>query len=392
MLTQFFYCLKQFGVPVSIREHLDLLGALDKHLVFSNNEEFYYLARTILVKDEKYFDKYDRAFSAFSEGLDSVDGIVEALIPEDWLKSEFLKQLTDEEREAIQSLGDLDKLIEEFKKRLEEQKKRHEGGNKWIGTGGTSPFGNSGFNPEGIRVGGKGGNRKAAKVWDKREYKNLDDSVELGTRNLKMALRRLRKFARTGATDELDIRHTIDATAKNSGLLDIHMVPEKHNAVNVLLFLDVGGSMDPYVRTCEQLFSAAKTEFKHLQYFYFHNFIYDFVWKNNPRRQSDLLPMTELLRTYGRNYKIIFVGDAAMSPYEISHKGGSVEYFNEEAGATWMQRLTEHFDKVTWLNPEPQQYWQHTASNRMVRELIDDKMFQLNIQGLEDGIRYLARN
>ena len=304
MLVNFFYTLKEYGVPVTIGEHKDLLNALDQQLVFSDTEQFYHLARTILVKDEKYFDRYDRAFAAFSKGLDTLEGLMEAMIPDDWIRSEFLKQLSDEEKAKIESLGGLEKLIEEFKKRLEEQKERHEGGNKWIGTGGTSPFGNSGYNPEGIRVGGEGGGKSAVKVWDERHYKNLDDSIELGTRNMKVALRRLRKFAREGAADQLDLDDTINSTARNAGLLDIKLVPEKHNAVKVLLFFDVGGSMSPHVKVCEELFSATRTEFKHLEYFYFHNYIYDYVWKNNIRRHEEKTNTLDVIRTYTSDYKV----------------------------------------------------------------------------------------
>lgn len=391
MLVNFFYTLKKYGVPITIGEHKDLLSALDKNLVFADTDEFYYLARTILVKDEKYFDKYDRAYAAFSKGLESMDGIVEALIPDDWLRSEFMKQLSDEEKAKIESLGGLEKLIEEFKKRLEEQKERHEGGSKWIGTGGTSPFGNSGYHPEGIRVGGEGGNKSAVKVWDERQFKNLDDSIELGTRNMKVALRRLRKFAREGAADQLDLNDTINSTAKNAGLLDIKMVPEKHNAVKVLLFFDVGGSMNPYVKVCEELFSASRTEFKHLEYFYFHNYIYDFVWKDNTRRREEITKTLDVIRTYSSDYKVIFIGDAAMSPYEVSHAGGSVEYFNEESGEVWMRRIREHFNKVVWLNPENKRYWDHSHSNVMIRKQLEDQMYPLTIKGMEEAMTWLAK-
>ena len=391
MLVNFFYTLKEYGVPVTIGEHKDLLNALDQQLVFSDTEQFYHLARTILVKDEKYFDRYDRAFAAFSKGLDTLEGLMEAMIPDDWIRSEFLKQLSDEEKAKIESLGGLEKLIEEFKKRLEEQKERHEGGNKWIGTGGTSPFGNSGYNPEGIRVGGEGGGKSAVKVWDERHYKNLDDSIELGTRNMKVALRRLRKFAREGAADQLDLDDTINSTARNAGLLDIKLVPEKHNAVKVLLFFDVGGSMSPHVKVCEELFSATRTEFKHLEYFYFHNYIYDYVWKNNIRRHEEKTNTLDVIRTYTSDYKVIFIGDASMSPYEVTHAGGSVEYFNEESGATWMQRILNHFDKVVWLNPEPENYWQHSHSTALIRKQLEEQMYPLTIKGLETAMQALAK-
>ena len=330
MLVNFFHGLRDAGVPVTTRELLDLLGGIRQHVVFASIDDFYYFSRTCLVKDEKYFDRFDRAFGAHFKDLEGLDDVIEAIIPDDWLRAEFMKQLSEEDRAKIESLGGLEKLIEEFKKRLEEQKKRHQGGNKWIGTGGTSPFGQQGYHPEGIRVGPNGGNRKAVKVWDKREFRNLDDSVELGTRNIKVAMRRLRKFARTGAADELDLDDTIRSTARNAGLLDIKMVPERHNAVKVLLFFDVGGSMDPHVRVCEELFSAARSEFKHMEYFYFHNFIYESVWRNNVRRHNERVPLLDVMHKYSHDYKVIFVGDAAMSPYEIAQPGGSVEHWNEE--------------------------------------------------------------
>ena len=332
MLLNFFQGLRNGGVPVSIREYLDLLGALRERLAFADVDAFYYLSRAVLVKDEKYFDKFDRAFAAYFRDVASIDDIIEALIPDEWLRKEFEKFLSEEEKAKIASLGGLEKLIEEFRKRLAEQKERHQGGNKWIGTGGTSPFGAGGYNPEGIRVGPEGGQGRAVKVWEKREYKNLDDSVELGTRNIKLALRRLRKFARSGAAEVLDMPDTIRSTAKNAGLLDLKMVPERHNTVKVLIFFDVGGSMEPHVRTCEQLFSAARSEFKHMEYYYFHNFIYDSVWRNNMRRHGERIPTIDILHKYPHDYKVIFVGDASMSPYEILQPGGSVEYWNDEAG------------------------------------------------------------
>ena len=318
MLINFFYGLKNAGIPVSIKELLMLLEALSKNLAFADIDEFYYLSRAALVKDEKYYDRFDRAFGAYFKDLQSLDDILEALIPEDWLRADFIKQLSDEDKAKVQSLGSLEKLIEEFKKRLEEQQDRHKGGNKWIGTGGTSPFGHSGYNPEGIRIGGESRNKSAVKVWDRRDFKNLDDSVELGTRNIKIALRRLRKFARTGAADELDLPDTIRSTAKNAGYLDLKMVPERHNAVKVLLFFDVGGSMDPYVKLCEELFSATRTEFKHMEYFYFHNFIYESVWQNNIRRHQEVTSTFDILHKYSADYRVIFIGNAAMSPYENS--------------------------------------------------------------------------
>jgi len=390
MLINFFYLLKKSGLPVSIKELLVLLDALEKRLAFCSLNEFYLLARLCMIKDEKHFDKYDRAFDAYFKGLENLDDILESLIPEDWLRSEFMKSLSEEEKAKIESLGGLEKLLETFKERLDEQKKRHAGGSKWIGTGGTSPFGHGGYNPEGIRVGGESRHKSAVKVWEKREFKDLDDSIELGTRNLKVALRKLRKFARSGAEEELDLDDTISSTARNAGLLDIKMVPERRNAIKVLIFFDVGGSMDPYVKICEELFSACKSEFKHLEFFYFHNFIYENVWKNNGRRYSEKTPMEELLRTYSKNYKVIFVGDASMASYEITHRGGSVEYMNDEAGYIWMQRLKNVFNKVIWLNPVDETYWNYTQSIGMIKELVEDEMFPLSISGLEKGIRSLS--
>lgn len=391
MLVNFFYGLRNAEIPVSIKELLVLLEAMEKRLAFGSIEDFYLLARTCLVKDEKYFDKFDRAFGAYFRDLESLDDIIEAIIPEDWLRAEFMKQLSEEDKAKVESMGGLEKLIEEFKKRLEEQKKRHAGGNKWIGTGGTSPFGHSGYHPGGIRVGGEGGNKQASKVWEQRQYKNLDDSVELGTRNIKMALRKLRKFARTGSAEELDLDDTIRSTARNAGLLDIKMVPEKHNAVKVLLFLDVGGSMDPYVKVCEELFSACKSEFKHLEYFYFHNFIYERVWKDNYRRQQNTTPTIDLLHTYSSDYKVIFVGDATMGAYEISHQYGSVEHMNEEPGYVWMERLRDTFDKVIWLNPTFKEHWEYTTSIQVTKQLVEDKMYPLTLAGLDEAIAYLSR-
>ncbi|GAA5315266.1 MAG: VWA domain-containing protein [Candidatus Pelagadaptatus aseana] len=391
MLVNFFYGLRKAEVPVSLKELLVLFEAMEKKLAFGSVDDFYLLSRTCLIKDEKYFDKFDRAFGAYFKGLENLDGIVEALIPDDWTRAEFMKQLSEEEKAKIESLGGLEKLIEEFQKRLEEQKKRHQGGNKWIGTGGTSPFGNSGFNPEGIRVGGQSRNKSAAKVWEKREFKNLDDEVELGTRNIKVALRKLRKFARTGAAEELDLDDTIKSTANNAGFLDIKMVPERHNAVKVLLFFDVGGSMDPYVKVCEEMFSACKTEFKHMEYFYFHNFIYERVWKDNRRRTTETTSLYDVLHTYPSDYKVIFVGDASMAPYEIVSQYGCVEYMNEEPGQAWMKRLTDTYNKVIWLNPTPEKYWNHTQSIDITRQLIEDRMFPMTIEGLERGIKYLAK-
>ena len=391
MLINFFFGLKDAGIPVSINELLTLLEALEKNLAFADIDEFYFLSRASLVKDEKYYDRFDRAFGLYFKDLQSVDDVIEALIPEDWLRSEFLKQLSDEEKQKIQSLGGLEKLIEEFKKRLDEQKEKHSGGNKWIGTGGTSPFGHSGYNPEGIRIGGESRNKKAVKVWERRDFKNLDDSIELGTRNIKVALRRLRKFARTGAADQLDLDDTIRSTAKNAGFLDLKMVPERHNAVKVLLFFDVGGSMDPYIRMCEELFSAARTEFKHMEYFYFHNCIYESVWQNNIRRQHERLNTLDILHKYSSEYKVIFIGDASMSPYEITMPGGSVEHWNEEAGEAWLRRVLSTYEKVIWLNPTPEDDWHWTSSIGYMQRLLEGHMYPLTLHGLEQGMGYLSK-
>lgn len=391
MLVNFFQALKDGGVPVTPRELLDLLAAMNKQLVFGSIDDFYNLSRAVMVKDEKYYDRFDRAFGLHFRDLEGVDDVIEALIPDDWLRSEFVKQLSEEDKAKIESLGGLEKLIDEFKKRLEEQEKRHEGGNKWVGTGGTSPFGNNGFHPEGIRVGGQGKNKKAVKVWDRRDFKNLDDSVEIGTRNIKVALRRLRKFARTGSADELDLDDTISSTARNAGLLDIKMVPERHNAVKVLLFLDVGGSMDPHVKVCEELFSAARSEFKHLKHFYFHNFLYDNVWENNIRRHNQRTALHDVMHKFGHDYKVVIVGDASMSPYEIVQPGGSVEHWNEEPGAVWLERLRSTYEKCVWLNPVPEDEWQYTQSISITNQLMEQKMYPLTLGGLEEAMGFLAK-
>lgn len=392
MLLGLFNEMRAAKVPVSVRELLDLINALKHHVVFADMDEFYYLARTVMVKDERHFDKFDRAFGAYFKGLENLDQLIEAMIPDDWLRKEFERMLSDEEKAKIETLGGLDKLIEEFKKRLEEQKERHEGGNKWVGTGGTSPFGSGGYNPEGIRVGDAGKRQgRAAKVWDQREYKNLDDQIELGTRNIKVALRRLRKFARQGAADELDIDGTIDHTAKDAGLLNIQMRPERRNAVKLLLLFDIGGSMDAHIKVCEELFSACRTEFKHLEYYYFHNCVYESVWKNNMRRTSERTSTIDLLHKYGPDYKVIFVGDAAMAPYEITQPGGSVEHWNEEAGHVWIQRFKEKYKKLIWINPYPKDAWEYTTSTQIMRDLIEDQMYPLTLQGLEDGMRHLSK-
>ena len=391
MLFTFFLTLRASGLKTSLSEYLTLLEGLSEHLAIYSMDDFYHLARTTLVKDETQFDRFDRAFAAYFKGVEAVTADLFGQIPEEWLRREAQRLFTDEEKEKINALGGLDKLMEELKKRLEEQKGRHQGGNKWVGTGGTSPFGNSGYNPEGVRIGGPGGQKSAVKVWDKREFRNLDDSIELGTRNIKIALRRLRRFAREGAPDVLDLDDTIASTAKNAGWLDIKMVPERHNAVKLLLFLDVGGSMDPHVRVCEELFSATKTEFKHLEYFYFHNFIYESVWKDNSRRNSERTTVFDILHKYTPDYKVIFVGDATMSPYEIVSPGGSVEHWNEEPGAIWMKRLMDVFPRLIWLNPEQEQHWEYSQSLQITQEIIGkDRMFPLTLKGLEAGMKRLS--
>ena len=392
MLINFFLALKQERLPVSFTELFALLECLKQNVVFGNVDDFYYLSRLCLVKDEKNFDKFDLAFAKYFENIDILDDLSHYEIPDDWLRKQIESMLSDEEKARIEALGGLDKLMEEFRKRMEEQQKRHQGGNKWIGTGGTSPFGAYGYNPEGIRIGQpEGRNQRAVKVWDKRNYRDLDDSVEIGTRNIKMALRRLRKFARTGDIEELDIDDTISSTARNAGLLDIKMVPERHNAVKVLLFFDVGGSMDPHVKICEELFSAARSEFKHVKYYYFHNFIYESVWTKSHRRHAETTPTFDLINNYTKDYKIIFVGDATMAPYEITHVGGSIEHYNEEAGATWLRRLTDTYDHMVWINPTPKDYLEHSYSIEIVRELTKDLMFPLSVKGLEEAMALLAK-
>jgi uncharacterized protein with von Willebrand factor type A (vWA) domain len=393
MLFGFFLALREAGLKPGMGEFLTLLEGLRKHLAMYDREQFYYLARTVLVKDETQFDRFDRAFGAYFNGVDANFNEFLGEIPDEWLRAQAQRLLTPEEMAKIQALGGLDKLMETLKQRLEEQKGRHQGGNKWIGTGGTSPFGNSGYNPEGVRIGGEGGQKRAVKIWERRDFRNLDDSVELGTRNIKLALRRLRKFAREGAADILDLDGTIESTARNAGWLDIRMVAERHNAVKVLLLLDVGGSMDPHVRVCEELFSACKTEFKHLEYYYFHNFVYESVWKDNIRRHSERIPMFDIMHRYTRDYRLIFVGDASMSPYEIASAGGSVEHWNEEAGAVWFKRLLDTFQHTVWLNPEPEKYWEHTQSIKMTQELIGaDRMFPLTLDGLDRAMRRLQQH
>ena len=391
MLIPFFFMLRDGGMKTSITELLTLLEAMKRGIVGHDVHDFYYLARATLVKDESEFDRFDRIFGAYFRGVeDSLADLFET-IPDDWLERQAELTLSEEERAQIEALGGFEELMKALAERLEEQEERHEGGNKWIGTAGTSPFGAYGYNPEGIRIGQAGSrNRSAVKVWDKREYRNLDDSVELGTRNIKVALRRLRRFAREGAADQLDLDDTIDKTARNAGLLDIRMVPERHNAVKVLLCLDIGGSMDDHVRICEELFSAARSEFKHLEYFYFHNFVYESMWKDNRRRQQQRIPTLDITHKYASDYKLIFVGDATMSPYEIVYAGGSVEHWNDEPGAVWIKRLLNTYPKAIWLNPEPRARWEYAPSVKLTRELMDDRMFPLTIAGLDEGIKSLT--
>jgi len=391
MLIDFFYTLRKAEVPVTVKELLTLLEALKSRVVFASVDDFYLLSRLCLVKDEKYFDRFDQAFGFYFKGLDDLKIFPDDAIPSDWLRSEFFKDLSAEEKAAIEKLGGLDKLLDTLNERLKDQHERHAGGNKWIGTGGTSPFGHSGYNPEGIRIGGESRHKRAVKVWEKREFKNLDDSVELGTRNLKVALRKLRQFARTGSADELDLKGTIKSTAENAGLLDIKMVPERHNAAKVLLFLDIGGSMDPYIHLCEQLFSAARSEFKHLEYFYFHNCVYEHVWKDNRRRFDNKLSTLDVLNTYGSDYRVIFIGDAAMSPYELLSPYGSVEHMNEETGQMWLQRIIDTWGKAIWLNPVDAGYWKYTQTTDMISKQLAGHMYPLTLEGLENAIKYLSK-
>jgi hypothetical protein len=391
MLINFFNTLRRAEIPVSLNELLILIEALKQQIAFASLDDFYLLSRTCLIKDEKHFDRFDRAFGHYFKGLDALNLFPDNQIPEDWLKADFLKNLTEEEKAQIEALGGLDKLLETLNERLQEQHDRHAGGNKWIGTGGTSPFGHSGYNPEGIRIGGQSKPKRAVKVWEKRQFRNLDDQVELGTRNLKVALRKLRKFARTGSASELDLNDTIRSTARNAGLLDIKMVPERHNAAKVLIFLDIGGSMDPYIHLCEQLFSAARSEFKHLEYFYFHNCVYEKLWKDNHRRFRDTLPTLDVLHTYGKDYRVIFIGDAAMSPYELFQRYGSVEHMNEEAGSVWLQRILKTWEKAIWLNPVQEKYWDYTQTTSAIKELMDGHMYPLTLAGLEAAIKHLSK-
>ncbi len=391
MFVHFFHELKKANVPVSLREYLTLLEALDADVIDRKVEDFYYLSRASLVKDERNIDKFDIVFSHVFKGLEQMGEGDVAQIPEEWLRALTEKFLTEEEKAEIEALGGWEKIMEELQKRLEEQKERHEGGNKWIGTGGTSPFGANGYNPEGVRIGQKEGRHgKAVKVWDKREYKNLDDQVELGTRNIKVALRRLRRFAREGAPTELDLDGTIKSTA-HQGYLDIKMVPERRNKINVLIFFDIGGSMDSHIKLCEELFSAARSEFKNLEYFYFHNCLYEGVWKDNRRRHTEKLSTWDVLHKYPSDYKVIFVGDATMSPYEITYAGGSVEHWNEEPGGIWLERVRQIYESCVWINPIPERHWEYTPSLQIIKQIMGDNMFPLTLEGLDHAMRELSR-
>ena len=389
MLIGFFLHLKSHRLPVSTRELLTLLEALEKRVVSLSLDDFYVLSRACFVKDEQHFDRFDLAFASYFKGIETIFDIRKG-IPEEWLRNEFERHLSEEDKQRVQALGGWDKLMETLKQRLAEQKARHQGGSKWIGTGGTSPFGAYGYNPEGIRIGQEGGgSRSAVKVWDERTFRNLDGDVELNTRNIKVALRRLRRFAREGVPEELDLDGTIEGTARNAGWLDLRMQPERRNRVKVLLFLDVGGSMDPHIRVCEELFSAAKAEFRHLEYFYFHNCVYDHVWRDNHRRRNERFSTLDLIRTYGPDWKAIFVGDAAMSPYELVQAGGSVEYMNDEPGIVWLSRIFDHFRRVAWWNPEPERAWEYTRSTQMILSKLGPRMFPLTLSGITRGIEVL---
>ncbi|AVF40317.1 vWA domain-containing protein [Pandoraea apista] len=391
MLIDFFYTLRAAKLPVSVKEYLTLLEALQRQVIAPSLDEFYYLARLSLIKDEKHYDKFDQAFGTYFKGVQqAVDASGE--VPLEWLKKRMQRELSPEDKARIQALGGIDKLMERLKQLFEEQKGRHEGGSKWIGTGGTSPFGNGGFHPEGIRIGGESnGNRTAVKVWDQRTYRDYDDTVELGTRNIKVALRRLRKFAREGAAEELDLDDTIRSTAANAGWLDLKLVPERHNNVKVLMLLDVGGSMDDHIARTEELFSAAKSEFKHLEFYYFHNCVYDYLWRQNRRRHNERFETWDVLRKYPSDYKLIFVGDATMSPYEVLQAGGSVEYNNKEAGAVWLRRFIDRFPHHAWLNPEPEAIWQYRQSISVIRQLFAGRMYPITLAGLESAMRVLSK-
>ena len=391
MFFSFFAELREAKVPVSLREYLTLMEAMQKRVAAFDIEDFYFLARTALVKDERHLDRFDRVFGHCFKGIET-PADPQTAVPDEWLRKLAERLLTEEEKQTIEALGGWEKLMETLRQRLAEQRSRHQGGSKWIGTAGTSPFGAYGHNPEGVRVGQhEGRNRSAVKVWDRREFRNLDDTVELGTRNLKLALRRLRQFAREGAAEELDLGGTVKSTAHNAGWLDLKLVPERHNAVKLLLFLDVGGSMEDHVRICEELFSAARSEFKHLIHFYFHNCIYDAVWRDSRRRHVEQVPVMELIRTYDRSYRIVLVGDASMSPYEIEKEGGSVERWNDEPGEVWLRRLFEAYPRAVWLNPVPEKYWTGTASIEMIRRISEDRMFPLTLDGVDRAMRRLKR-
>ena len=394
MLIDFFYTLRAAKLPVSVKEFMVLLEAMQASVIGPQSDacsmdDFYYLSRTALIKDEKHFDKFDKAFGAYFKGVETLTDFTKD-VPLEWLRKTLENELTPEQKAAIEKMG-WDQLMETLKKRLEEQQGRHQGGNKWIGTGGTSPFGNGGYNPQGIRIGGKGGNKSAVKVWEQRAYQDYDDSVELGTRNIKVALRRLRRFAREGAENELDLDHTIRSTAANAGYLDIKMRPERHNHVKLLLLMDVGGTMDEHISRVEELFSAVKSEFKHLEFFYFHNCVYDFLWKNNRRRFAEKFDTWDVIRKFNKDHKLVFVGDATMSPYEILQPGGSVEYNNEEPGAEWIQRLTHAYPRFAWINPEPVGVWQYRQSISIIQQLVSHRMFPLTLKGLEDAMRMLSK-
>ena len=390
MFISFVDALRRGGIPASLKEHLLLLEAMDADVITQEPEQFYYLARSVFVHDETMLDRFDRIFGEVFKGIITDLGEQAQAIPEDWLRKVAEHYLSPEEMARIEALGSWDEFMATLKQRIAEQEGRHQGGSKWIGTGGTSPFGNGGYNPEGVRIGGQGKHGRAIKIWEKREFRDLDDSRELGTRNIKVALRRLRRFAREGAADELDMDATIDGTARQ-GWLDVHMRPERHNAVKLLLFLDVGGSMEGHVKLCEELFSAARTEFKHLEHFYFHNCIYEGVWKDNRRRFVERHATIDILHKFGHDHKVIIVGDGAMSPYEITHAGGSIEHMNPEAGMTWLNRLTTTYPAAAWLNPTPEQYWGHSASTGILKRLMNDRMYPLTLGGLDDAMRELSR-
>ena len=391
MFFDFMDELRAAGIKASFKEHLTLLEALDREVIEESPEAFYYLSRATFVKDEGMLDRFDQVFQRVFKGILSDYGQNPVDVPEDWLKAVAEKFLSPQEMAEIEKLGDWDAIMDTLKQRLAEQQERHEGGNKWIGTNGTSPFGNNGQNPEGIRVGGEGGQKKAVKVWEQRQYSNLDDSVEIGTRNIKMALRRLRKFARQSNEYELDMDGTIKSTAKNAGILDINMIRERTNHVKVLIFFDVGGSMDPYIKLCEELFSALKTEFKHLKYFYFHNCVYESVWEDNRRRSQERFLVQDIINKYTPDYKVIFVGDATMAPYEITNAGGSIEHWNEEPGGATIKKMCAHFSRVAWLNPVPDDHWDYTSSLCIIRDLVEQRMFPLTLKGLEDGMSELSK-